>query len=892
LNLQLEANSIEVLGKDPENSVTPQEQQKIVELSHDPWIHRKIVNSIAPSIYGYEYIKEAIMYLLFGGVTKHLVDITVRGEANILLIGDPGTAKSQLLQYIPKITPRGIYTSGKGSSLDYNENILIRRNGEVSFVKIGAFVESEQSRQLEASYVFPTLEALSLNVKSAKLEWKKITALQSHVCNDYVYTVKIETGRQVTTSKDHSIYVLKNSKIYPAAVENLKVGDCVLIPRSINQETRDFPADIARLIGYYIADGHLYKNKKHYANRLTFDFCEEKDGEYVADVMNILKKYLEQKYLPPSIQKVSGKISIAFQTIAAYEFMKNWLGETYAEKVHTKRIPNAILNSNSIARRNFVKGYFAGDGGTTVSKGLMSDLLYLYLQEGIIATSTYRKASNNAKIKGREIHSAEGWQLRAPKLYHPFESKEIYSRIPYDALNSVTLSKLQTEQDERVKTKFLRRKWRIFAERCQSLLEKDSKQLSVEWSISVRNVSQYLRKKAKAGLVVKVLNKYSLTENGKEEIEDFANLQRLINSDIGFAHICEILKVQPTKPLVYDLSVEGNENFVGGFGGIICHNSGVGLTAAVVKNKDSSLSLEAGAMVLADKGILMIDEFEKMKPEDRVAIHEAMEQHTVSVAKGGIVATLNARTSILAAANPVLGRYDPYKTVLENVSLPVTLLSRFDLIFIIKDVPDKAVDDLKAEHILQIHRTHASPIEPAINRPMLKKYIAYAKTIDPILSLGAMQHLKEFYLKMRSATDNGESPVAITARQLESLVRIAEARARVALRKEVSVEDAEAAIKIMQKSLEDVGIDSSSYKIDIDLIMTGKPKSARDKINAILTVVADLNKGSGPVSREEIIQQLEDKKIPISKQESEKLISQMLRESILYEPREGLISKT
>ena len=121
---------------------------------------------------------------------------------------------------------------------------------------------SEQSRQLEASYVFATLEALSLNVKSAKLEWKKITALQSHVCNDYVYTVKIETGRQVTTSKDHSIYVLKNSKIYPAAVENLKVGDCVLIPRSINQETRDFPADIARLIGYYIADGQFIQKQK------------------------------------------------------------------------------------------------------------------------------------------------------------------------------------------------------------------------------------------------------------------------------------------------------------------------------------------------------------------------------------------------------------------------------------------------------------------------------------------------------------------------------------------------------------------------------------------------------------------------------------------------------
>ena len=157
----------------------------------------------------------------------------------------------------------------------------------------------------------------------------------------------------------------------------------------------------------------------------------------------------------------------------------------------------------------------------------------------------------------------------------------------------------------------------------------------------------------------------------------------------------------------------------------------MGLTAAVVKNKDGGLSLQAGAMVLADRGIIMIDEFEKMKPEDRVAIHEAMEQHSVSVAKGGIVATLNARTSVLAAANPAMGRYDPYKTVLENVLLPVTLLSRFDLIFIIKDTPDKAVDDLKAEHILQIHRTHASPIEPAISRDCLKNTLPTQKPSTP-----------------------------------------------------------------------------------------------------------------------------------------------------------------
>ncbi len=114
-----------------------------------------------------------------------------------------------------------------------------------------------------------------------------------------------------------------------------------------------------------------------------------------------------------------------------------------------------------------------------------------------------------------------------------------------------------------------------------------------------------------------------------------------------------------------------------------------GLTAAVIREKGGSMSLEAGALVLADKGIACIDEMDKMRPEDRVAIHEAMEQHTVSVAKGGIVATLNARTAILAAANPTLGRYEPHRTVAENISLPVTILSRFDLIFVLRDVPEQ-----------------------------------------------------------------------------------------------------------------------------------------------------------------------------------------------------------
>ena len=316
-----------------------------------------------------------------------------------------------------------------------------------------------------------------------------------------------------------------------------------------------------------------------------------------------------------------------------------------------------------------------------------------------------------------------------------------------------------------------------------------------------------------------------------------------------------------------------------------------GLTAAVVREKGGSMTLEAGALVLADKGIACIDEMDKMRPEDRVAIHEAMEQHTVSVAKGGIVATLNARTAILAAANPSLGRYEPNRTVAENISLPVTILSRFDLIFVLRDVPNKEADEKMSHHILEIHRRGVSPVEAPVDAELLRKYVGYAKGIKPVLGTEALKRLSDFYLAMRAASETEGSPVAITARQLESLVRISEARARVALREEVTGEDAEAAVVIMKRSLEEVGIDLSSYKMDIDLIMTGRPKTLRDRLSIVLSTLMDMEKVTGIVEKDALVNELETKhKIP--RGEIERMISQLLREGTIYEPREGCLKKT
>ena len=316
-----------------------------------------------------------------------------------------------------------------------------------------------------------------------------------------------------------------------------------------------------------------------------------------------------------------------------------------------------------------------------------------------------------------------------------------------------------------------------------------------------------------------------------------------------------------------------------------------GLTAAVLPTTTGGMTLEAGALVLADRGIACIDEMDKMRPEDRVAIHEAMEQHTISIAKGGIVATLNARAAILGAANPALGRYDAYRTVAENISLPVTILSRFDLIFVMKDVPERERDTQMSEHILELHMRQAPPEEPPIPSDLLRKYIAYAKGITPVLSPEAFIRLKEFYLEMRSASEVEGSPIAITARQLESLVRISEARARAALREKVISDDADHAIAIMKSSLEEAGIDVSSHKIDIDIIMTGKPKSLQDKLRVILNVLVEMEKNTGTVKRSDLVDRLATE-FDVDRIEAERLLGLMRREGTIYEPREGYLKKT
>jgi replicative DNA helicase Mcm len=313
-----------------------------------------------------------------------------------------------------------------------------------------------------------------------------------------------------------------------------------------------------------------------------------------------------------------------------------------------------------------------------------------------------------------------------------------------------------------------------------------------------------------------------------------------------------------------------------------------GLSAAVIREKNV-LMLEAGVVVLADQGIAAIDEFEKMKPEDRTALHEMMEQQTVTIAKGGIYATLNARTAILAACNPVLGRYNPFQNLIENIgTLPIPLLTRFDIIFVFRDQPTPAEDERLASHILAVHAKRSYTTPPPIEFSLLKKYITYSKRVTPALTKPAQDRLREFYLDLRKA-GGGEESIPPTPRTLEALIRISSARARVLLRDEVTEDDALAAIALMNRMVEDVLTDASTKKTDFG-IQLGKPVGETKNLRAALEVLKALEgTDKKPVERKSFKEELV--KAKFSDEDAEKMIRTMFREGMVYESKPGFIRR-
>ncbi|WP_136717464.1 LAGLIDADG family homing endonuclease [Halorientalis salina] len=314
---------------------------------------------------------------------------------------------------------------------------------------------------------------------------------------------------------------------------------------------------------------------------------------------------------------------------------------------------------------------------------------------------------------------------------------------------------------------------------------------------------------------------------------------------------------------VYDLTVDGNHNFVANC--MVVHNS-----------------------------------------EDRSAMHEALEQQSISVSKAGINATLKSRCSLLGAANPKYGRFDQYEPIAEQIDLEPALISRFDLIFTVTDKPDEEDDRNLAEHILttnyagelNTHREETSAsdyteeevarvtdeVAPTIDAELLRKYIAYAKrNVYPTMTQEAKETIREFYVDLRSRGTEEDAPVPVTARKLEALVRLAEASARIRLSDTVEVGDAERVIEIVQTTLESIGMDPETGELDADVIETGTSKSQRDRIKNLKTLIGEIEEEydeGAPIER--VLERAEEAGVEPSKAEHE--IEKLKQQGEVYEP--------
>ena len=340
-------------------------------------------------------------------------------------------------------------------------------------------------------------------------------------------------------------------------------------------------------------------------------------------------------------------------------------------------------------------------------------------------------------------------------------------------------------------------------------------------------------------------------------------------------------------------------------------STSAGLTATAVKDElgDGRWTIEAGALVLADKGIAAIDEMDKMNNEDKSALHEAMEQQTISVAKAGVMATLKSRCSLLAAANPKLGRFDKYEPIAPQINLTPALMSRFDLIFVLTDDPDTKRDSAIAQHILKsnyagelVTQKAWNPdisqddidnaltvIMPAIEPELLRKYVAYArKNIFPTLTDEAKEYFLKYYVGLRTQGQDSNKPVPVTARQLEALIRLGEASARLRLSDKVTLADAQRVVKILEACLRKVGVDPETGFLDADIIASGTTKSTRDRTKSVIDIIRDVSKESqGPASRDAVLDRAEE--LGIERAKAEEIIDRMRRDGDVFEPRPGML---
>jgi replicative DNA helicase Mcm len=916
---------IEVKQKGVEEAeLTEEDVKKIEELAKDPWIRNKIIQSILPAIHGHEAVKEAVALQLFGCNPVELPDGTrIRGDTHILLTGDPGVAKSQILKWMANVAPRGLYTSGmkatgagltaaavrdeisggwaleagalviadgglaaidefeKMSSEDaaailesmeqqsYHPNVeILLSDGRK--VRIGEFVDEMMAQHKDKIIpgvdceILPLDQSIQIFTHGGNgIERVRIDRVSRHVAPKEFVKLTYSNGRSVTVTPEHPVFLWKDNQVTTLPAKEVPLGSFVPAPRTIPNSAeavslsavergyrtekdiktpKTLIPELAGILGFLVSEGWAYKP----AYEIGFA-----NSDLV--LVKEMKQRMEHTFAITPRTQIRESDGMALQRYNSARMYK-WFEENFPEMlVHAplKRVPSKIMGASREIVREFLQAAFLGDGSVesasicyrTKSRGLAEDYQDLLL-----------KLSINSRIVTDRSNDSY-------KVYITGDSFQEFSE------------KLVSQNDPRRK-------------KIEQMVEK-SKKVSRHHDVLPAGVAREL---------VGLYRVAGLPYNGyfKEHLDFGYGITRGVVIDClnklrrRFQFLREVIKTPPEnlkelrKIFGYSQAQvaqllglkRGNIDYVerGGYAEEKRKKLLADLVSALSRELDGAIKRMNFVEKLCDFRWFRIKKVEilpnsgslstnwvydvTVEPTHNFISHGLLLHNTISIAKAGIVATLNTRTAVLAAANPRFGRFDKNMPPAQQLSLDPVLLSRFDMVLIMRDEPRPDYDHAIAQHILRMHTEPKKVVKAPFDPDFLRKIIIYArKNIDPKIEDKEVEKaIENFFVDWRKVVAEG-APLPITVRQLEALIRLAKANARMRLSNTVTIEDANRAINLIKTSLKEAGLDTEANVVDIDLLMTGIPKSQRERRQRVLEIIKELEEeygGAAPVQQVKI----------------------------------------
>jgi len=518
-----------------------------------------------------------------------------------------------------------------GTSVDSAEPLLVKENGVVRRTTIGEFVDSFCDAE-QSGIMIPVkgVECLSLDLGDLKIKWKRVEAVYRHPAPERLIRLTLQTGRAITVTDDHSLFTIRNSRIEPIKTSELEIGDVVLIPKALPESaskftpsisytlqvpkgrlrdrwiTRRIPIDndLMRFLGYWVSEGSIRLDPIGGTYGLHFDFGPN-DSQAIEEVSVASQKLFEIEGNIRQRLDSRGRRVYVHGKYPAF-FIHDYCG--LVGKAKNKKIPDLVFNAPANLQRQFLQALWAGDCGVTVSANLASDMLYLIPQcLGCSGTISLRSPEGNSpSINGRLLKRTLGvWHLRTPRPESgtPLERKKslgpptsevicpLFELLPWGK-NGSKILRLYKRMTKKIFTELMHGKRLLRYERLNAIRDRKWRtitELATIWKISINNCRDWLtlpRHLGDTGLVEqkriwgtdKYQHRLFRVSLKAREILEAIELTRkiLFSSDIEFASIQQIEVVSPTSKFVYDLSVPSDENFIAGFGGVICHNTGSG----------------------------------------------------------------------------------------------------------------------------------------------------------------------------------------------------------------------------------------------------------------------------------------------------------------------------